>query len=381
MAPFLMARDSNTHPDGVDQIVADQARGDCDRKLGPGRRQKPMLFIGRAAVHGVPPAIDKTSCDCQHHEQGEPAARSVEESFGMAFPTGYHQTEQAKNASNGHTSQGKSQSRPEVEGEQEGEAKKQNGGETGHPHIHGGDPTPALPTSRSGAVAQSKREQNHAGKSEENKKQQREKDYRHPLMLARVRAGLALLRDQSSEVSAPETTRLQLASVWLNRFHGCGRRRSSQNCGVSAVALADRCSGERVGPLFCFSIRILPEPLAMILGIICLLVGPSLALPALFTMRAAGTHANPAKPALLIVRSGPYRFTRNPMYLALCLVQAGIGFLLNDWITLLFVVPLALVLHFGVILPEERYLEAKFGEQYLALKREVRRWIYEPARE
>jgi protein-S-isoprenylcysteine O-methyltransferase Ste14 len=113
----------------------------------------------------------------------------------------------------------------------------------------------------------------------------------------------------------------------------------------------------------------------MILGIICLLVGPSLALPALFTMRAAGTHANPAKPALLIVRSGPYRFTRNPMYLALCLVQAGIGFLLNDWITLLFVVPLALVLHFGVILPEERYLEAKFGEQYLALKRKVRRWI------
>jgi len=106
-----------------------------------------------------------------------------------------------------------------------------------------------------------------------------------------------------------------------------------------------------------------------------MLVGPSLALPALFTMRAAGTNANPAKPALLIVRGGPYRFTRNPMYLALCLVQAGIGFLLNDWITLLFVVPLALVLHFGVILPEERYLEAKFGERYLALKREVRRWI------
>jgi len=126
---------------------------------------------------------------------------------------------------------------------------------------------------------------------------------------------------------------------------------------------------------FVFSIPILSEPFALILGIICMLVGPSLAVPALLTMRAAGTHANPAKPALLIVRGGPYRFTRNPMYLALCLVQAGIGFLLNDWITLLFVVPLALVLHFGVILPEEKYLEAKFGEQYLALKRAVRRWI------
>jgi protein-S-isoprenylcysteine O-methyltransferase Ste14 len=126
---------------------------------------------------------------------------------------------------------------------------------------------------------------------------------------------------------------------------------------------------------FVFSIQILPEPFALILGIVCLMAGPSLALPALFAMRAAGTNANPAKPALLIVRGGPYRFTRNPMYLALCLVQAAIGFLLNDWITLLFVAPLALILHIGVILPEERYLAAKFGEQYLALKREVRRWI------
>jgi hypothetical protein len=200
MAPFLMAHDSNTYSDCVNQIVANQTRGDCDRKLGPGRRQKPMLFIGRAAVHGVPPAIDKTSCDCQHHEQGEPAARSVEESFGMAFPTGYHQTEQAKNASNGHTSQGKSQSRPKPEGDQEGKAKKESSRETGCPHIHSSDPAAALPPCGTGAVAQSKREQNNAGKGEENKKQQSEKDYRHPRMLARVRAGLALIRDQISEV-------------------------------------------------------------------------------------------------------------------------------------------------------------------------------------
>src|SRR5207237_2241349 len=114
---------------------------------------------------------------------------------------------------------------------------------------------------------------------------------------------------------------------------------------------------------FVFSIRILPQPFALTLGIVCVLAGPSLALPALFTMRAAGTHANPAKPALLIVRGGPYRFTRNPMYLALCLVQAGIGFLLNDWIGLVFVVSLALVMHFCVILLAEPYLEAIFGAQ------------------
>ena len=114
-------------------------------------------------MHGVPPSVDKTCCDCQHHEQGEPAARSVEEAFRMAFPSGQYQTEQPEHPSNGHTSQGKPQGRAKPEGEQQGEAKKENGGETSRPHIHGGDPTPALPTSCSGAVAQSKREQNHAG--------------------------------------------------------------------------------------------------------------------------------------------------------------------------------------------------------------------------
>src|SRR5438477_1456139 len=166
MAPFLMARDSNTYSDCVHQIVADQAGSDCDRKLGSGSRPKPMLIAGSAAVHGVPPAVDKTCCDCQHYEQGEPAAGRVEESFGMAFPSGHHQTEQAQNASNGHTSQGKSQSRAKPKGDQEGKAKKESGGETGRPHIHGSDPTPALPPCGASAVTQSKREQNNAGKGE-----------------------------------------------------------------------------------------------------------------------------------------------------------------------------------------------------------------------
>jgi hypothetical protein len=180
-----VARDSNTHSNGVDQVVTDQAGGDCDRKLGPRGRQKPMLLIGRAAVHGVPPAVDKTCCDRQHDEKGEPSAWSVEESLRLAFPPGYDQAEQAERCSNSHTGQGKSQSRAEPEGDQEGEAKKENGGQTGRPHIHGGGPAPALASSGAGAVAQSKREQNHAGKGEEDKKQQREKDDRHALMLAR----------------------------------------------------------------------------------------------------------------------------------------------------------------------------------------------------
>src|SRR5438552_17977674 len=81
---------------------------------------------------------------------------------------------------------------------------------------------------------------------------------------------------------------------------------------------------------FVFSIRILPQPFALILGIVCLLVGPSLALRALFTMHAAGARADPAKPALLTVRGGPYRFTRNPVHRSWWLGEAASGVLLHD---------------------------------------------------
>jgi protein-S-isoprenylcysteine O-methyltransferase Ste14 len=115
--------------------------------------------------------------------------------------------------------------------------------------------------------------------------------------------------------------------------------------------------------------------ICLICGIVFIILAPTLALSALRTMKAAGTNVHPSEPTLTIVRGGPFRFTRNPMYLALCLVQVALGFFLNDWITLVFVVPLALILHYGVVLREERYLTAKFGEPYLQYKREVRRWI------
>ena len=115
--------------------------------------------------------------------------------------------------------------------------------------------------------------------------------------------------------------------------------------------------------------------ICILCGVVLIILAPTLALSALVTMKKAGTNIHPADPALTIVRGGPFRFTRNPMYLAVCLVQVALGFFLNDWITLVFVVPLALILHYGVILREEKYLTAKFGEPYLELTRTVRRWF------
>jgi protein-S-isoprenylcysteine O-methyltransferase Ste14 len=92
-------------------------------------------------------------------------------------------------------------------------------------------------------------------------------------------------------------------------------------------------------------------------------------------MRNAHTNIDPREPATTVVTDGPYRYTRNPLYLSLMLVYTGIAFLANAlWVILLLPV-LLLVMIYGVIVREERYLERKFGEQYLSYKARVRRWF------
>jgi len=100
-----------------------------------------------------------------------------------------------------------------------------------------------------------------------------------------------------------------------------------------------------------------------------------LGLRAVRTMRATGQDENPWKPTPSLIESGPYRFTRNPMYLQVLIVCVGFALLLrNPWILIL--TPLAAwILQRFAILPEEAYLERRFGEEYLAYRRRVRRWI------
>jgi len=100
-----------------------------------------------------------------------------------------------------------------------------------------------------------------------------------------------------------------------------------------------------------------------------------LGLWAVITMRRTGQTENPYQPSTEIVDKGPFRFTRNPMYLQMVIACIGFAILLwNLWILLL--TPLcAWALQKSAILPEERYLEEKFGEAYLDYKRRVRRWL------
>ena len=89
----------------------------------------------------------------------------------------------------------------------------------------------------------------------------------------------------------------------------------------------------------------------------------------------SGQHPEPWRPTPSLHFDGPYRLTRNPMYLMMVLVCLGTAIALaNLWIFLLIPV-VAWILHRFAILPEEAYLESRFGEDYLAYKSRVRRWL------
>ncbi len=91
--------------------------------------------------------------------------------------------------------------------------------------------------------------------------------------------------------------------------------------------------------------------------------------------RKADTSVETGKPATAIVASGPFRFSRNPLYLALALFHAGIAIAAGNVWALAMLAPALVVIRYGVIAREERYLERKFGEEYLAYKASVRRWL------
>lgn len=113
----------------------------------------------------------------------------------------------------------------------------------------------------------------------------------------------------------------------------------------------------------------------LIAGSALFLVAVALAIPALLVMHRFNTPAEPWKPTVRIVRAGPFRYTRNPIYAALVLVLAGIAVqTASGWLMLLVPV-LFLLLNYGVVRPEEHYLSRKFGDDYLAYMKQVRRWL------
>jgi protein-S-isoprenylcysteine O-methyltransferase Ste14 len=118
-----------------------------------------------------------------------------------------------------------------------------------------------------------------------------------------------------------------------------------------------------------------PLGVRLALGGAVIAAGFLLGAAAIGLFRKTGQDPKPWTPSPELILQGPYRYTRNPIYVGMTAVTAGIGLAMgNIWVLVL--APAALLaVHFPAVLPEEAYLADKFGESYLRYKAQVRRYL------
>ena len=132
-----------------------------------------------------------------------------------------------------------------------------------------------------------------------------------------------------------------------------------------------------IGIVICrfFPVRFLPAGAALPVGLAAVALGIALFAWAVVTMRQAGTSPQPSQPSITLVTWGPFRYSRNPIYLAYTVLYLGIAAAVNSlWALALLPVSLALVARLS-IRPEEEYLEETFGDAYRTYRASVRRWL------
>lgn len=119
----------------------------------------------------------------------------------------------------------------------------------------------------------------------------------------------------------------------------------------------------------------LPARLGVILGSLCIGAAFTLAFLGFSEFKKAGTEVRPDKPSTTIMSSGPFAYTRNPLYISLALLQTGIGLVSGNLWIVATLIPVLLAIRLYVITREEHYLERKFGKVYLDYKGRVPRWL------
>lgn len=128
-------------------------------------------------------------------------------------------------------------------------------------------------------------------------------------------------------------------------------------------------------------LRRLPFPLPgielvhWIIGGPLILAGLALAAVGIRNFSRAGTPVRTITPTRALVTTGIHRWTRNPIYLGMFLVYAGIGVAAQSPWTLILTLPLAITIRYGVIAREEAYLKRRFGDAYRDYEARVRRWL------
>src|SRR5262245_47364647 len=126
---------------------------------------------------------------------------------------------------------------------------------------------------------------------------------------------------------------------------------------------------------FAWPVPLVFRAVSVSLGGIAALIAVALFLYAVRTFRTAGTPVPGNRTTTTIVRTGPYRYSRNPIYLSFSLFQLGVAFWVNSLWLLVTLMPAVALMSFVVIPREEQYLETRFPSDYLPYKASVRRWL------
>jgi protein-S-isoprenylcysteine O-methyltransferase Ste14 len=121
--------------------------------------------------------------------------------------------------------------------------------------------------------------------------------------------------------------------------------------------------------------KIVPSSPAWTLGGILIICGAVLSGSAILKFKGVGTTVRPDRAASTLVIVGPYRITRNPMYLGLALVYVGIAIAVQSVWALIFLPVVLTIIQRRAIEPEEAFLERRFGTSYIRYKEKVGRWI------
>ena len=134
---------------------------------------------------------------------------------------------------------------------------------------------------------------------------------------------------------------------------------------------------DRVFPAYVLTV-LLSLPTRLVIGVILMAAGGALGLTATLAFRRAKTNVEPWKPSSALVTDDIFQWLRNPMYVGVTMLLAGFAVMIaSDW-TLVMTIAFGVVIHFGVVIREERYLEAKFGHLYRSYKTRVPRYGWPP---
>jgi protein-S-isoprenylcysteine O-methyltransferase Ste14 len=121
-------------------------------------------------------------------------------------------------------------------------------------------------------------------------------------------------------------------------------------------------------------LAILTQVIRVAVGAAVMIAGVCLGAAGRRLLVRLGTNVSPLQPTTVLATGGVFRWTRNPLYSGGTLVMVGVALVFAlDWLILL-LVPSALILHYGVVVREEQYLERKFGDQYRLYKLQVQRY-------